>query len=117
MRNFKSGWRIALVLIAISCSNPTRESNTDTSNEVQEPISSPQIYHANGVVKSIPPNKKQIIIEHGEIEGFMRAMTMPFNLPDSNMVEGIKPNDSISMIVQYDGETILLKEITLIKTN
>jgi len=45
----------------------------------------------------------------------MRAMTMPFNLPDSNMVNGIKPNDSISMTIQYDGVSIVLKEITLIK--
>jgi Cu/Ag efflux protein CusF len=106
--------RIVLLFIAISCSDQTGKSNT---RKIQEPITSPQIYHAHGVVKSIPPNKKQIVIDHGEIPGFMRAMTMPFNLPDSNMVEGIKPNDSVAMVIQYDGEVIVLKEISLINGN
>lgn len=104
-----------LLFAAISCSESTRESHNASDSKSQASITSPQIYHAKGVVKSIPPNKKQIVVDHGEIPGFMRAMTMPFNLPDSNMVNGIKPNDSISMTIQYDGVSIVLKEITLIK--
>lgn len=115
MRSFQTSLSIVLLFAAISCSEPTGESNNTSGSKSQTSITSPQIYHAKGVVKSIPPNKKQIVIDHGEIPGFMRAMTMPFNLPDSNMVNGIKPNDSISMTIQYDGESIVLKELTVIK--
>ncbi len=117
MRSFQTSLSMVLLSVAISCSEPAREGNTASSNQSQAPITSPQIYHTQGMVKSIPPNKKLIIVDHHEIPGFMRAMTMPFSLPDSNMVEGIKPSDSISMTIQYDGESILLKEITLIKSN
>ncbi len=117
MRSFKTRLSIVLLFAAISCSEPTRKSNHASGSKSQTSITSPQIYHAQGVVKSIPPNKKQIVVDHGEIPDFMRAMTMPFNLPDSNMVKGIKPNDSISMTIQYDGVSIVLKEITLVKSN
>lgn len=72
-------------------------------------------YEATGTIVSIPPNKKQVIIKHDEIPGFMRAMTMPFNVADSSILEGIKPKDSVRLTIEYDGNNVKLLEIEPVK--
>lgn len=83
------------------------------SNQVAEVESEAKMqrYEGKGMVLSITPNKKQIIINHEDIPGFMEAMTMPFNVPDSSLLEGISARDSILLSIDYDGTTVILKEI------
>jgi len=109
MKNLKLYIGVILLISLISCSKTARE----TSNEViqEGSPSDPQLFYVDGLVKSIPPNKKQIIIDHGDVPGFMMAMRMPFNVPDTMMLEGIKPSDSVSLAISFDGEAIVLKEI------
>ncbi|MGI9541653.1 MAG: copper-binding protein [Cyclobacteriaceae bacterium] len=99
----------------VSCSKTKQE-------EVAQPVATPtetsadiQIYQAAGVITSIPSNKKLIIIDHGEIPGFMQAMTMPFKVPDSAMIQKLKPQDSVLIVLTYDGSEIVLQEINLVE--
>jgi protein SCO1 len=61
-------------------------------------------YQVKGVVEEVLPAKKQVIIKHEEIPGYMDAMTMRFDVKDTNELAGLKPGDDVSfrMIVTDD---------------
>ena len=62
-----------------------------------------QEYDGVGVVVSFMAQKSFVNINHETIPGFMDAMTMPFPLPDSTLVEGIQIGDSISFRITSAG--------------
>lgn len=48
-----------------------------------------------GQVLSIEPAKKYITVKHEEIKGFMPAMTMPYEVRDEKVLDGLKPGDLV----------------------
>ena len=50
----------------------------------------------NGVVRAIFPELGVIVLTHGDITGYMPAMTMPFDVKDTNELTGLKPEQPIS---------------------
>lgn len=61
-------------------------------------------YQVKGVVQEVLLTNKQVRIEHERIPGYMDAMTMMFDVKDTNELTGLKPGDNISfrMIVTED---------------
>lgn len=61
-------------------------------------------YQVKGVVQEVSPEKKQVSVAHERIPGYMDAMTMKFDVKDTNELAGLKPGDDISfrMIVTDD---------------
>ncbi len=114
-------WLVLFVIgiVSSSCSLDPKQDIASTTNVPPNTVSEPQNkinnYEGAGVIISITPNKKQVIIKHGIIPGFMEAMTMPFNVPDSSILVGIHPQDSIKLFIEYDGTNITLKEIRKVK--
>src|SRR5688500_11028980 len=53
-------------------------------------------YQVKGVVHEVSPEKKQVRVEHERIPGYMDAMTMMFDVKDTNELTGLKPGDNIS---------------------
>ena len=60
------------------------------------PQTSQEIHTATGVVISVDAPEKKVTIKHGEIPGYMSAMTMPFDVKDTNELTGLGPGDPIS---------------------
>jgi protein SCO1/2 len=60
------------------------------------PSTNQQMFRVKGVVKAVRPNRKEIEIKHEAIEGYMPAMTMPFDVKDTNELIGLEPEQSIS---------------------
>ncbi len=60
-------------------------------------------YSANGVVKSIDTSDKSILIKHEDIPGYMKAMTMLFELRDLEQVKGLAAGDSITFTFTDEG--------------
>jgi len=54
------------------------------------------VHPAKGVVVSIAPADKTITIKHETIPGYMQAMTMPFEVQDTNELAGLTPGDQVS---------------------
>jgi protein SCO1/2 len=54
------------------------------------------VYQAKGVVIAVKPREKSVEIKHEEIPNFMPAMTMPFDVKDTNELAGLAPGDSVS---------------------
>jgi protein SCO1 len=78
-RNFAVFALFAIVAAAAAC---------DRSNERR--------FALNGQVESLEPNRKTVVVKHGEIKGFMPAMTMPYDVRDAKALDGLVPGDLIS---------------------
>lgn len=52
-------------------------------------------YVARGVIKGFTEGRKAVLIAHEDIPGFMKAMTMPFELPSPSLVDGLKEGDAV----------------------
>jgi protein SCO1/2 len=55
-----------------------------------------RVFEVKGIVKAIRPSQKEIEIKHEAIPGYMPAMTMPFEVKDTNELVGVEPEQSIS---------------------
>jgi len=55
-----------------------------------------QVFDVKGEVKEVKLDEKTVVIKHEEIRDYMKAMTMPFEVRDTNEIAGLKPGDSIS---------------------
>src|SRR5260221_729333 len=63
-----------------------------------------------GQVLSIEPAKKYITVKHEEIKGFMPAMTMPYEVRDEKILDGLRPGDLVkaTLVVVSNGAYLSL---------
>ena len=59
-----------------------------------------------GKVVATVPNASQIVVEHGEIKGFMEAMTMGYRIDPPSLLEGLHPGDKIRFTIDVPKRTI-----------
>lgn len=59
-------------------------------------------YEFRGAVREIALDSSYARIEHGDIEGFMQAMTMSFPVDDKSVLKGIRVGDSIAGVLAID---------------
>jgi Cu/Ag efflux protein CusF len=62
----------------------------------------PGTYRGQGVVRDVKPEARQVVIEHEDIPGLMRAMTMGFDVEDPALLEGLSPGQAIDFDVVYE---------------
>ncbi|MBW1885458.1 MAG: copper-binding protein [Deltaproteobacteria bacterium] len=55
----------------------------------------PGRYAARGVVEDVDVEGRQVLIDHGDVEGLMPAMTMNFAVPDTDVLELLAPGQVI----------------------
>ena len=63
-------------------------------------------YDVRGVVMTLKPEDGDVVIRHEEIPGYMMAMTMPFEVRDTNDLKGLKPGDGVQFrlrVTETDG--------------
>jgi protein SCO1/2 len=98
---------ILSTVVMAACHHQSGEHNHgDVSAETQET----QYFEGTGTVISVPPSKRNIIITHGDIPGFMGAMTMPFSVRDTSVLSGIAAEDSVRFDIEFSEEsTVIIK--------
>lgn len=88
--------RVIFVLCMVSwagCGKPPGNSAPQTeATETGER----RTYDVKGVIIELRPEEMEVEIQHEEIPGYMRAMTMPFEVRDLNELTGLEPGDSVS---------------------
>jgi protein SCO1/2 len=72
-------------------------------------------YQLHGTVISIDKDKKQVVVDHGEIPGFMMAMTMGYAVKAPNLLDSLAPNDTITSDVVVSGDDVWLENIVVVK--
>jgi protein SCO1/2 len=62
-------------------------------------------YELKGKVVSIDRAKEEVTVEHGDVQGYMPAMTMPFPLRDAEALKVLEAGDQLqaSLVVTDDG--------------
>jgi len=64
-----------------------------------------RVFTLQGQLLSVQRAKKLAEIKHEEIKGFMPAMTMPYEVRDARLLDGLTPGDLVSakLIVESNG--------------
>ena len=60
-----------------------------------------------GKVVATVSSSSQLVVEHGEIKGFMDAMTMGYRVEPSSQLEGLKPGDHVRFTIDIQKKTIV----------
>jgi len=60
-----------------------------------------------GKVIATVPNANQIVVEHGEIKGFMDAMTMGYRVEPPSLLEGLKSGDKVRFTIDVPKKAIV----------
>lgn len=79
-------------------SNVPAQVGESPSSQPEEPKNF-KLFSVNGVVRSIESDLSRARVEHEEIPGYMKAMTMPFNIGNTNEWSNIHTNDSIMFLL------------------
>src|ERR1041385_5821582 len=61
-------------------------------------------YQLQGQILDIKPQSNEVLVKHGDIPGFMPAMTMPYKVEDSKLLARSEPGDLITATLVV-GET------------
>ena len=110
--NARAGYFFDLVLAGISlslgligCSSP----------KPAEPPPTPSKYSMSGRVVAVDKAKQQVTVDAADIPGFMMAMTMPYAVKNTSVLEPISPEDQITADVMVNGTDIWLENIVVVK--
>lgn len=60
-----------------------------------------------GKVVATVPSANQLVVEHGEIKGFMEPMTMGYRIEPASLLEGLKSGDQVRFIIDVPKKTIV----------
>lgn len=80
----------------------------------QEPGSDRRLYPVKGRVVAVMPLQNRITVAHEEIPAYMKAMTMPFNVKDANLLRTIQIGDTITATLIVTPTESWLQSITVL---
>jgi Cu/Ag efflux protein CusF len=67
---------------------------------------SPTVVGEGEVIATVP-NASQIVVEHGEIQGFMEAMTMGYRVDPASLLAGLKQGDRVRFTIDVQRRAII----------
>ena len=71
---------------------------------------SEQTFVGEGTVVAVVPTTQQIVLDHGDITGFMGAMTMGFKVVSPTLLEGVKAGDQVRFTIGAENKAIITIE-------
>jgi protein SCO1/2 len=117
----QSAWILCVTVAWLSiglmaCSSPPKQNDTQTPAAAQPQQTQPQRYDLKGKVVSIDKARKMVTVDHGDIPGFMGAMTMPYAVRDQQLLDNLAPGDQITAKVVAGGGEVWLENIVTVNT-
>ena len=104
---------LSVAWLSTSCrdaSSPALSSKPGTNSQARSvnPVTgdAQQVFDVKGVVLEVNAAEKSVRIKHEEIPNYMPAMTMPFDVKDTNELSGLEPGDSVAfrmIVTEKDG--------------
>lgn len=95
---------LAFTRVDVTATRPSASSTADSNKA--EPESSKTVT-AEGKVVAAVPSSGQIVLEHGEIKGFMEAMTMGYRVESPALLEGLNFGDRVRFSIDPGKKTIV----------
>src|SRR5215472_4865194 len=90
-----SVFRFLVVVVAIGLLTSC-ERSPSTAIQTVPPGTNQRSFQVKGVVLAVKPLEKTIEIKHEAIPDYMPAMTMPFDVKDTNILAGIEAGETVS---------------------
>ncbi len=59
----------------------------------------------HGTIRAVQAGQRQLLIQHGDIPGFMPAMMMVFPVDPETSIEGLKAGDSVTFNIERVGDS------------
>lgn len=91
----------------IPSTQPASAAASETGGTQQAAQGTKDIVVADGKVIATVPNASQIVVEHGEIKGFMEAMTMGYRVDPPSLLEGLKFGDRVRFTIDVPKKAIV----------
>ena len=76
------------------------------ASEHQELKPKPKSVTGEGTVVALRPEKQQVVLEHGEIKGFMEPMTMGYKINPPALLNSVKPGDKVRFTIDTEAKEI-----------
>ena len=73
-------------------------------------------FAVTGVIRELGTDSKTVLVQHEAVAGYMPAMTMPFKVPQSNELAGLRAGDRISFRLQVTDTESWIDHITRLGT-
>lgn len=110
----------SLLALLVGCGapdapEPPAPPEAPASEQATSAAGSTATYEAKGVVRSVTPSGSHVMIRHGDIPGFMDAMTMAFAVADSSLVDGVARDDSVRFRFSVGPDGTLIREMTRVE--
>src|SRR5579859_3091454 len=93
MLRFILVWILGALLL-VSCKKASQSAPPNSLGT--DPSTNLHVFVVKGIIKAIKPAEKEIEIKHENIPDYMPAMTMPFDVKDTNELTGLLPEQPIS---------------------
>jgi protein SCO1/2 len=75
-----------------------------------------RVFTLQGQVLALQPERKSVELKHGEVKGFMPAMTMPYEVRDAALLSGLAPGDLVTAELVVESNTAYLRAIKKVGT-
>lgn len=86
-----------------------------SSKPAEQPAEGPKRYHLTGRVVSVETAKQQVVVDAGDIPGFMSAMSMGYSVKNPNLLTPLSAEDQITADVVVNGNDVYLENIVVVK--
>jgi Cu/Ag efflux protein CusF len=63
-----------------------------------------------GKVVAVVPASREIVLTHGEIQGFMEPMTMGYTIQPASLLEGVRAGDTVRFTIDTEQKAIVTLE-------
>lgn len=104
---------VTLSAMAVGCQKQSEAARSD-STPAATGSTNLQIYAVKGEVIELKPDGKTVRIKHEEVPGYMPAMTMPFEVKDTNELAGLRPGDAVAfrmLVTETEGWIDQIKKL------
>ncbi|MEZ4702461.1 MAG: copper-binding protein [Rhodothermales bacterium] len=91
---------LSTILLSSACATKEAEETPTT-----------RTFSGEGVVKVITPSRSFVQIQHGDIPGFMEAMSMHFAVADTSVLTGIAVADSVVFDIEAGPNGVVVTRI------
>ena len=102
---------IGFASLTVSCGR--KASNLSPSTPIVP--STQQVFQVNGTITQLQPAEKSVRIRHETIPGYMDAMTMSFDVKDTNELAGLAGGDAVAFrltVTDKDGWVDQIKKLS-----
>lgn len=92
VRLLRSFGAVLLLYAVVGCGDSRRAGDVASTGT----NTSTQHFAVRGVVRELKADGRTVIIRHEEIPGYMEAMTMPFKVRDTNVLDGVRAGAEVT---------------------